>query len=433
MEQVNKLSSIFSLGVRQKLLLILLIVLLTALTLSGWMALQQEKVNTLEEINQRGTDITRFVAKSLSYSVVGYDYHTIQLLLDEITSSEDVGYAKVTNQKGNVMAEAGEKGADLFSLMVLFSQDIKLNEKVVGSLQLGLSTAKTIQELEEKKYSILQREVFVVILIALGEFIALSIFIIRPVRIMSESLVSGIDENGKITEDIPVVSRDEFGHLANSFNYLSSRLNNANHQLQSKIELADQQLLETNRQLRIQSEELKVMNDSFKKLSVTDSLTGLYNRRFFEELLNAEIETTQRYGEVNSLVIFDIDHFKQVNDTYGHPAGDLVLREIARLLNDRMRKTDYLCRLGGEEFVVLCKRADKVAALKIAEEMRKVVEKELFDLGGKTIKITISLGVSTVRPDDNIEEPDLAYRRADKAVYFSKKNGRNMSTHFDDM
>ncbi len=242
MQKTKIFSPLFSFGIRQKLLLILLIVLLTALTLSGWMALQQEKVNTLEEINQRGSDISRFVAKSLSYSVVGYDYHTIQLLLDEITSSEDVGYARVTNQQGNVMGEAGEREPGLFSTMVMFTQDIKLEDSLIGNLELGLSTAKTIETLEEKKYSIIQREVIIVLLIALGEFIALSIFIIRPVRLMSKTLVSSVDENGHIIEKIPVVSRDEFGQLAESFNTLSERLNVANQQLQSKIELADKQL-----------------------------------------------------------------------------------------------------------------------------------------------------------------------------------------------
>ena len=150
LQQTKILTPFFSFGIRQKLSLILLIVLLTALTVSGWMALEQEKVNTLQEINQRGSDISRFVAKSLSYSVVGYDYHTIQLLVDEITLSEDISYARVTNQKGSLMAESGVKETDFASTQVLFTEDIKLNSKVVGKLELGLSTAKTIKNLEEK-------------------------------------------------------------------------------------------------------------------------------------------------------------------------------------------------------------------------------------------------------------------------------------------
>jgi len=433
MQLAKILFPLFNLGIRQKLLLILLVVLLTSLTLSGWLALQQEKVNTLEEINQRGSDISRFVATSLSFSVVGYDYHTIQLLLDEIISSEDVDYARVTNQQGNIMGEAGKKDAGLFSTMVVFTQDIQLEDRVIGNLELGLSTAKTIKTLEEKKINIIQREIFIILLIALGEFIALSFFIVRPVRLMSKSLVSSIDENGHIIEKIPVISRDEFGQLAESFNHLSERLNIANLQLQSKIEAADKQLLETNRQLRIQSEELKVINENFKKMSATDSLTGLCNRRQFEELLNTEFETARRHAEVNSLIVFDIDHFKRINDTYGHPCGDSILRDVANLLKKRMRKTDYLCRLGGEEFVVLCKRADKQSAINIAEDMRNIVEQNVFTFGEHNVRMTISLGVATLGPDDDFDDADIAYRQADKAVYYSKQNGRNKTSHYNDI
>lgn len=433
MQHIKNMNNIFSFGIRQKLLMILLIVLLTALTLSGWMALDQEKQNTLEEINQRGTDITRFVAKSLSFSVVGYDYHTIQLLLDEITSFDDIGYARVTNQRGNVMGEAGELDQTRHSSLVMFQQVIKLDENIVGYLELGLSTTRTIATLEQKKNTILKREIFIVLLIALGEFIALSFFIIRPVRLMSETMVAGIDTNGRIIEKIPVVSRDEFGQLAESFNHLSERLNSANQQLQSKIELADQQLLETNQQLRKQSEELKIINRDFKKLSITDSLTGLYNRRHFEELLKTEFETARRHAEVNSLIIFDIDLFKNINDTYGHPCGDSILREISSLLSKRMRKTDYLCRLGGEEFVVLCKRADKQSALEIAEEMRRLVEKTTFNCGQVKVRVTISLGVATISPSDSLGDPEIVYKQADKAVYYCKQRGRNMCAHYDNI
>ncbi len=168
-------------------------------------------------------------------------------------------------------------------------------------------------------------------------------------------------------------------------------------------------------------------------MSITDSLTGLYNRRHFEQLLNTEFKTARRHGEVNSLIIIDIDHFKRINDNFGHPAGDLVLRDVARLLKKRLRSTDYLCRLGGEEFVVLCKRADKQSALNIAEEMRKIVEQAQFDLGGEVTQVTISLGVSTLSQNEELEEADLAYRQADKAVYYSKQNGRNKTAHYDDI
>lgn len=423
----------FRFGVRQKVLLVLLTVLLSALTISGWMSLEKEKQDMLQEINQRGTDISRFVSKSLSFSVVGYDYHTVQLLLDEITFSEDVGYAKVTSKKGNVMAESGSMTNLDSGNLVLFDQAITLVDDYVGQLTLGLSTAKTINRLESQKYSLVTREAFIILLIALGEFIALSYIIIRPVSIITESLEHNVDENGQITGDIPLNSTDEFGHLAGQFNQLRAQLNDANLALQSKIDVADNQLLETNKQLLIQSEELKKINEEFKQLSITDPLTGLYNRRHFEDLMNTEIAMSIRYGDTNSLLVLDIDHFKKTNDTFGHQGGDIVLKEIAQILKQSMRKTDILCRIGGEEFVAFCKRSDKETSVDIAEKLRRTVANHQFDLGTEKIYITTSIGVASYPDKTNVGNKDELFKRADIALYYCKRNGRNMTKHYSDI
>jgi len=430
---LGRLSSLFKLGVRQKVLLILLTVLLVALTISGWMALRQEKLDIMKEINQRGNDISRFVAKSLAYGVVGYDYHTIQLLIDEITISDDVGYAKVVNARGNVMAESGTLNEGDVSQMVLFTQDIRLDEEKVGTLTLGLSTKHIIKRLETQKFALMTREAFVILLIAMGEFFALSFIIIRPVSVMSNSLNNSVDDSGKIIGEVPVISKDEFGALAEQFNKLSAQLNDANSRLQSRVDLADKQLIHTNRQLIKQSEELQRINEEFRKQSVTDSLTGLHNRRRFEELMQTELDMSLRHGDVSSLLVIDIDNFKKVNDKYGHPAGDAVLKQVANLLKTNLRKTDILCRVGGEEFVALCKRADKAAAMGIGDKMRRHIEKKSIDFGESLINVTISVGIATINEHNTDQDPDFLYREADAAVYHSKETGRNRVSHYEDI
>ena len=429
----STLSSLFHFGVRQKVLLILLSVLFIGLTVSGWLALKQEERDTLKEINQRGSDISRFVAKSLAYSVVGYDYHTLQLLIDEITLAEDIGYAKVVNIRGNTMAESGEADAMKNPHLVMFNQDIRLEDEIVGSITLGLSTENILKRLESQKFALIKREAFVILMIALGEFLALSFIIIRPVSVMSESLSDSVDENGQIVGKVPVISEDEFGKLAKQFNLLSSQLNEANSQLQSKIDLADKQLIQNNRQLVKQSEELQQLNEEFRKLSVTDSLTGLHNRRRFEELMKTEMEMSQRHGDINSILVIDIDHFKKINDKYGHPGGDTVLKQVSNNLKASLRKTDILCRVGGEEFVALCKRADKVAAVAIAEKMRHDIETRLTRFGDEKIYVTISVGIATTNELNVNQGPEELYRQADAAVYHSKDKGRNRITHYDDL
>jgi len=421
-------------GIRLKVVLVLISVLLIAMSIGSWITLREEKTQVLAEVNQRGSDISRFVAKSLSFSVVGYDYHTIQLLLDEIVSSNDVSYARVISEKGNTMGESGtlpatgtaEKGT------VVFKEPILFENHPVGSLVLGLETRTTIERLESYNIKLMFRRISAIILVTVAIFFALSALIIRPLRIISNALAKGIDNEGKLLEEIPVTSQDELGHLASQFRSLHDQLNKTNLALQSKIESADQKLVETNNRLKLQSEELIKMNEEFRKLAITDSLTGLYNRRYFERAMQDELALSQRHGDHHCVLLIDIDFFKNINDTYGHLEGDRVLQSFSLALKEQLRGTDILCRMGGEEFVVLCKRVGKDDAFRIAEKFRKNIEKIVFRFGSDIVRITVSIGASVFPkgPDDTIEE---IVNEADEALYFCKRNGRNQVALFDNL
>lgn len=429
----NKYPHIFTFGVRQKILLILVTMLIIALTISGLVAVEQEKKNVLFEINQRGGDISRFMAKSLAFSVIGYDYHTIQLLLDEITSTEEVSYAKVVNSKGKIMAESGNNNLLTEESLVLFTENIRLGNESIGVLTLGMNTSIVTDRINSLYYAKLKREALIILIIAIVEFIALSYAIIRPVKLISNTLADNVDEKGTIKGELPILSNDEFGMLAKQFNLLRSQLNFANEQLQSKIAVADNELNKTNHHLRLQSQELKKINNELKRLSFTDSLTGLYNRRHFEDLMRTEVEMSLRHGDDNSLILIDIDFFKSINDTYGHDTGDIILTEVAAIMKSQLRGTDILCRVGGEEFIVLCKRAKPDDALDIAEKIRGTVEQHKHLTTDDTIKVTISLGVSSIPDQEKVITTTEFYKYADRALYASKLMGRNKVTHYNDI
>lgn len=423
----------FHFGVRQKVLLVLLIVLLTALSISSWMALREEEANLLKEIDQRGTYIGRFVAKSIAFSVVGYDYHTIQLLLDELTFSDEINYAKVTNAKGSIMGESGSAiwGTDIEPAsdeeLIMFTNNIQIDGETVGILYLGFSTKHIVSRLKAQKFTLLKREALIILLIALGEFLALSYIIVRPVGKIIDFLRRNVDNEGMLVSKIPMVSNDEFGQLAQQFNTLSNQLNEANKKLHSKIESADRRLLETNQQL-------KQLNEEFRVLSITDPLTGLFNRRHFDELMETETDLSNRHGNPNSILLIDIDFFKAINDTHGHYIGDLVLKNMTRILQENLRRTDAVCRIGGEEFAVLCRRAGKVWAIKIAEKLRAAIETtpmvpEIDD----GLMITVSIGVASMPYCAKNITPKQLYKDVDTAMYHSKNNGRNRVTHIADL
>ncbi len=162
-----------------------------------------------------------------------------------------------------------------------------------------------------------------------------------------------------------------------------------------------------------------------ERLATTDGLTGLTNHRTFQARLDEHLAFAQRYGKKLSLILCDVDHFKSVNDTYGHPAGDVVLRGIAKTLLAEARATDVVARYGGEEFAVVMPETDSAGALVIAERIRERVRRLSFDAGQGKLSVTLSLGVAAF-PGDAAKKGDLV-ERADACLYHAKRHGRDRS------
>ena len=160
------------------------------------------------------------------------------------------------------------------------------------------------------------------------------------------------------------------------------------------------------------------------KLATTDGLTQLYNHRYFQEQMQMQIANASRYGNEFSLIIVDIDHFKKFNDTYGHQAGDAVLRQVAQTLKMNTRMTDIVCRYGGEEMSIILTNTDRQEAIMNAKRMCNEVAKKMFKLNATdTTHVTISLGVSTF-PQDGETSQQLV-EVADQGLYYAKEHGRN--------
>ena len=423
-----KAPSFFFFGIRQKLLLVLMVVLMSTLTISSLFSLNEEKNRLIEQITNRGSDISRFVSKSLVYSVVGYDYHTIDLLLKEITLSEEVGFAKVTNTKGKLLSQAGTLVNDKLR-MQLFVEDIMLESDKLGELTLGINTDQAHKHIDSQRYRLIQRELMITLFIVFGEFIALSFLIIRPVTLISKYLA--LNDGVSTVAEIPLTTQDEFGQLANQFNKLNKQLSKANHELQNRVDFADKQLRNNVKELKAQKAELTKLNEKFLTLSITDELTSLYNRRYFDEHLATEVELVHRHDHAFGIILLDIDHFKNINDTYGHTNGDKVLQEISSVIKHSIRKTDIACRIGGEEFVIICKQTDKLTATQLAEKIRINIRELVIPIKEYQVSVTISAGVVNLNQNNLNTHADHLYTFADLALYFSKENGRNAVTHYD--
>lgn len=158
------------------------------------------------------------------------------------------------------------------------------------------------------------------------------------------------------------------------------------------------------------------------ELATTDGLTGLYNRRHFLTVLDQEIARSRRHERTLSLLLLDMDHFKQINDEHGHPAGDQVLRQVAGLLRERIREDDVLARLGGEEFAVLATETNAEEAEKLADSLRQCIADAELNVEDKALKVTMSIGVAQLRDDENSSS---LMNDADQALYQAKSDGRD--------
>lgn len=211
----------------------------------------------------------------------------------------------------------------------------------------------------------------------------------------------------------------------------SEMLQEANAEL-GKLHLSNEQLMLEMKEAKVKAEklaaELQDANIRLKELVYRDGLTGLYNHRYFQESLANELARANRYRSSVSLILFDIDHFKQVNDTHGHPAGDMVLMNISRAVCSAVRPSDIVARYGGEEFAVILPETNAAGVKVFAARLRRCVEGIATLVEGQLIYVTISAGATTFTTETPHTTKDMLIDAADRGLYTSKQNGRNQVT-----
>jgi len=205
---------------------------------------------------------------------------------------------------------------------------------------------------------------------------------------------------------------------------ISSTLDEKHREYIRRMEKADQEKENLQKNFETMISNIVVQNKSLIEKSQRDPLTGIFNRATFDEFFLLELERFKRYMVPFSMILFDIDYFKSVNDTYGHEAGDRVLKGIASHIRHILRKTDVLARYGGEEFVVLMPDTGVEQGRGVAEKLRELVQNAEFIYEGQKVPVTISLGITQVVPIDHTV--DEIYKRVDRLMYTAKERGRNM-------
>jgi len=207
----------------------------------------------------------------------------------------------------------------------------------------------------------------------------------------------------------------------------NAHLQSVSKQAEECLEKARQDL---EKQISERTAELTQANRQLQELAVTDELTGLYNHRHLVRTLESEFNRALRYKRNFTLLMVDVDFFKQVNDAYGHPCGDLVLRELARIFKKTVRATDVVGRYGGDELAVVLLETQKEMALKISEKLRREVEKYPFKWEGEPFQVTVSIGAASAF-EKGIRDWSTLLNAADKALYQAKAGKRNTVVAFE--
>ena len=241
----------------------------------------------------------------------------------------------------------------------------------------------------------------------------------------SDGLVKGIDSisaSVKKSGDLDSLRSLVLGKLDN----LKSSIEEQRRQEQARVRNIKSQLDSMKSVFNSMQEKVYGLEDENQELAKKiriDPLTGCANRLALDERFADEMARYKRYGRVFSLALVDVDFFKKVNDTFGHQVGDNCLREIARKLGTGLRRSDFLSRFGGEEFVIILPETDLYQAVKVAEKQRSLIEKTNFQVKGHKVPVTVSMGVTEIQSgDDGLSS---ALRRADTAMYRAKQAGRN--------
>jgi len=422
-------------SIRRKLVYFFSLSAIIALIISTTTMLVYSYLHEKESVINDSIKLAKVSGKNIAASLLFIDKNTCKNILKPILNDTNIQYIAIYNQNGQLFTSIGTNESNKKTLAkeissmekdVLFSIDLNYinilttifyDNDVIGYLEVHTTTNKIKQHMIEQALAsllIMLITIFIVILLA----IKLEKMFLKPIFTLLDAM-QYLRKNKDFDIELIPSSKDEFGELFNEFNIMAYEINKRDkilHEHNLDLELL---VNTTNKELKTTQENL----DKVSILATTDALTNLYNRRHIMDIFDEMIKKAKENKKHIGIIMLDIDHFKLVNDTLGHQAGDVVLKEVSHILQENAREVDNVGRIGGEEFLILCKESDIKTLKYIAERLRKNVEEKIIQYEeNKTTQVKISLGIYSCIP--NITKEELI-KIADDALYNAKETGRN--------
>lgn len=425
-------------SIRKKLVYFFSFSAILALIISTSTTLVYSYLYEKESMIKDNIKLAEVSGKNIAASLLFVDEKSCQSILKPIIHHDkNIRYIKVYDQKGKFFTSIGQDVGNkdniaqkikLMKKNVLFSVDwnhmkiitsISYEDEVIGYLEVYVGTGSIKKRMISQAISsliIMFITIFIVLLLA----IKLEKVFLKPIFELLNAMKE-IRKDKKFNVNLVSSTKDEFGELFNEFNMMTNEIYKRDQILRAHN--LDLELL-----VNTTNEKLKTTQDDLDKISIlatTDSLTGLYNRRCIMDKFDDMLSIAREHGKYIGVIMLDIDHFKMVNDTLGHQAGDEVLKEVSKILKENARDVDEVGRIGGEEFLVLCENSSMEVVKEVAERLRtKVEDKVIYYENDKTTQVKISLGIYSCVADINISKEELI-KIADDALYDAKETGRN--------
>lgn len=416
-------------GLRVKLIVIVVTGLVAGVVTMGIFRAYQANQSIVEDIQRSGQERIALLAESLSNLIVGYDYSNIESLADRVVRQRDVQQMTVRNRDGKVMVSRDSGDFNPNARMLVFNSPVLFSGKPVGNVELKISLERLDATLVATYRNIAAILLLFAVFMSAIIYTAISRAILLPIARFRDLMTNILNDPGAGAKlRLEIASRDEIGELSAIFNSMNDKVHEYQQRLEEKYLVADSALVATNEQLKARTAELEKTLALVEQLATTDSLTGLPNRRYFDDFLVTTFSRAVRFKEPLCMVLLDVDHFKQINDRHGHAVGDAVLQEVGRLIRERTRETDACARFGGDEFALLLYHTGSMEALALAEALLHKVREHAFMAGETRLPVTLSLGVALVTAETPSVE--ALYGAADQALYEAKRLGRDTAVAY---
>ncbi len=415
------------------------VIVFILMSISAYINFRSQQATIIDNLKTQNSMLGNFIASIAPAALVSSDYSVLDEYMEEIGDGEDVVYAAILAADGEALTSYVQRRNTIVADFVNQQREVNIKhlievlnnnpemihqrypiiieKKILGNFVIGLSKTRVEQLTRSKLLGSILASIIFSILIGLAIYIVFRIYTLRPML----QLVRGAHRisSGSFDEEVKVFSQDELGRLALSFNQMMHKLKHTSEEKDSVLH----QIQDLNQSLELRVEqrtrELEIANQKLEKLALHDALTNLPNRFCIQDNLHRGIAEAKLTGSPFTVIMMDLDRFKEINDTLGHDSGDQLLVDVGRRLQKVLRPTDLIGRLGGDEFAILLPETDEAGAAIVAQKMLIAMDPP-FTLADMAFTIGASLGIAAYPKHGGTTSALL--KSADVAMYQAKNN-----------